>query len=115
MENMQAVALKRAINALTALKCQFAIITPEGERYGELKVEAPKKTNRHRQGEMKNYVEPFLSSVQVGEAFFVPCGDYSMNVTARSVGNWFYKRFGAGSFNYRTDKYTNSVHGIRIK
>ena len=115
MEHMQEVAFKRAINALTALKCQFAIITPEGEKYGELNVAKEVVTRKHKQGEMKSYVDPYLNMVQVGDGFTVPCGEYDMPTTVRSVSNWFYKKHGAGSFNYKSDKYTNCVHGIRIK
>jgi hypothetical protein len=117
MESIQTVALKRAINTLTALNCQFAVITPEGEKFGELEVEASTKPrkNKHKQGELKSYVETFLAPVQVGKDFSVPCGDYDMETTVRSVSNWFYKTYGAGSYRYQTDKYANAVHGIRIK
>jgi hypothetical protein len=117
MENIQAVALKRAINTLTALGCQFAVITPEGERFGELEAVTQKKKrkNKYKQGELKSYVEPFLASVEVGKDFTVPCGELDMDTTVRSVSNWFYKNHGASSYRYQTDKYTNSVHGIRIK
>lgn len=115
MLNMQEIAFKRAINALTALKCQFAVITPEGEKFGELQVINKIPSNRHKMGEMKAYVEPYLESVEVGQEFSVPCGEHSMKLIARSVGNWFYKKHGPGSFNYRSDRYTNSIHGIRIK
>ena len=117
MENIQSVALKRAINTLTALNCQFAVITSEGERFGELEAVAQKKKrkNKYKQGELKNYVEQFLAHVQFGKDFTVPCGDYDMETTVRSVSNWFYKTHGASSYRYQTDKYANAVHGIRIK
>jgi hypothetical protein len=117
MENIQTVALKRAINTLVALKCQFAIITLEGEKFGELEVQAPKRQRKqkYKSGELKNYIEPFLASVEVGKDFTVPCGEFDMETTIRSVNNWFSKNHGAGSYRYQSDKYTNSVHGLRIK
>ena len=117
MENIQTVALKRAINTLTALNCQFAVITSEGEKFGELDVQPliKQRKNKYKQGELKGYVETFLAPVQVGKDFSVPCDVYGMETTIRSVSNWFYKTHGAGSYRYQTDKYTNAVHGIRIK
>jgi len=117
MENIQTVALKRAINTLTALNCQFAVLTPEGEKFGELEVDTSTKPrkNKYKQGELKGYVQTFLAPVQVGKDFSVPCDVYGMETTVRSVSNWFYKTYGAGSYRYQTDKYTNAVHGIRIK
>jgi hypothetical protein len=114
MENIQTVALKRAINTLVALKCQFLVITPEGEKFGELEVEAKKRKNAYAQGELMNYVDQFLSSVEVGKDFTVPCGNYDMKTTVRSINNWFYKKYGAGSYRYQSDKQANAVHGIRI-
>ena len=113
MEHMQSVAFKRAINVLTALKCQFAIITPEGEKFGELEVCKPKNTKKHKMGELKNYVEQFVASVEVGQNFTVPCGDYDMETIATSVGNWFYKKYGAGSLNYQSDRQAHAIHGFR--
>jgi hypothetical protein len=113
MENMQSVAFKRAINVLNALKCQFAIITPEGEKFGELEVSKPTNIRKHKMGELKTYVEQFVASVEVGQNFTVPCGDYDMETIATSVGNWFYKKYGAGSLNYQSDRQANAIHGFR--
>ena len=117
MENIQTVALKRAINTLNALNCQFAVITPEGEKFGELEVQAPTKErkSKYKAGELKKYVDPFLASVEVGKDFTVPCGEFDMKTTIRSVNNWFSKTYGAGSYRYQSDKYANCVHGLRIK
>ena len=38
MTEMEKHAFTRAINTLKALKCGFAIITPTGEKYGDLNV-----------------------------------------------------------------------------
>ena len=117
MENIQTVALKRAINTLTALNCQFAVITPEGEKFGELEVQAlvKQRKSKYKSGELKNYVDPFLATVEVGKDFTVPCGEFDMKTTIRSVNNWFSKTYGAGSYRYQSDKYANCVHGLRIK
>lgn len=42
MEDLQKKVLERALSMLSALKCEFAIITPEGEKFGALVVTAPK-------------------------------------------------------------------------
>ncbi len=114
MEHIQAVALKRAINTLTALKCQFIVITPEGEKFGELEVSKPTAARKYKMGEMKKYVEQFLVSVEVGQGFTVPCGDYDLEATATGVSNWFYKTHGAGSLSYKSNKQANAIHGFRI-
>ena len=113
MEHMQSVAFKRAINVLNALKCQFAIITPEGEKFGELEVGKPTNTRKHKNGELKTYVEQFVASVDVGQNFTVPCGEYDMETIATSVGNWFYKKYGAGSLSYQSDRQAHAIHGFR--
>jgi len=113
MEHMQQVAFKRALNALNALKCQFAIITPEGEKFGDLEVIKPTVKRKYKMGELKKYVEPFLTPVEVGQNFTVPCGDYDIEAIAQSVSNWFYGTYGAGSLNYQSDKQANAIHGFR--
>jgi hypothetical protein len=113
MEHMQQVAFKRALNALNALKCQFAIITPEGEKFGELEVTKPTVKRRYKKGELKNYVQQFLTPVKVGENFTVPCADYEMDAIATSVSRWFYKNYGAGSLSYQSDKQAHAIHGFR--
>lgn len=113
MEHMQQLAFKRALNTLNALKCEFAIITPEGEKFGDLEVFRPTVKRKYKMGELKNYVEPFLTPVEVGQNFTVPCGEYDIESIANGICNWFYNKYGAGSLSYQSDKQANAIHGFR--
>lgn len=114
MNEMQASAFKRATNILKALNCQYAIITPEGEKLGELELYQKPETIKTQKGDYKKHVEKFLHNVQVGQDFSVPCDEYRQSSIAMAVDNYFRKRYGKGSLNYKTNTLNNSIDGIRI-
>ena len=112
--DMQEIALKRSISTLKALNCKFLIITAQGEKFGELEIEQPHKPHKHKHGELRSYVGAYLKDIQVGQDFTVPCDEYDMKTTVKAITNWFTCTYGTGSLRYKTDKYANCVHGIRI-
>lgn len=48
MKEVQKKAVDNAIRALRAVGCQFAVVTPDGEKLGELQLALPKLSKRRR-------------------------------------------------------------------
>ena len=97
METIQMVSFKKAINILTALKCEYAIIEPSGEKHGNLKVVDENEPPKISYGELSNYITPYLEPMNVGDTFMVPVGPYSLDSIQTRICNWFGKRHGNSS------------------
>lgn len=48
MEEMQKAVLRKALTMLMSLKCQFAVIDPDGQKHGDLEVLPPKPPRKPR-------------------------------------------------------------------
>ena len=109
-------ALEKALQILRALKCQYKVITIDGQEYGDLVVVA---TNRQRNkpllpiGTYSNYIRPHLEKLKVGDVAVVPFGNFTggelqSNIGARAIHMW-----GKGS--YKSCINGEAVEVLRIK
>ena len=71
--------LGRITHALHGMGCKFFIVTPDGEKYGNIKEEAvPAKPQRRKRplkfafGFKTNYVKPYLKDLDVGQVAEIP-------------------------------------------
>lgn len=78
--------LGRITHALHGMGCQFVIVTPNGEKYGNMREEEAKATKGKRRplkfafGFKTNYVKPYLKDLGVGQVAEIPFHDV-MTVT----------------------------------
>jgi|APGre2960657444_1045066.scaffolds.fasta_scaffold95954_4 hypothetical protein len=109
-------ALGKALQILGALKCEYKIITTDGQEHGNLVV----VTNNNKRnkplrpiGTYSNYIRPFIEHLKVGDVAVVPFGEFSggdlqSNVGARAIHLW-----GTGS--YKSCITGTTVEILRIK
>lgn len=108
-------ALEKALQILDALKCEYKIITSDGQEHGDLVVVANRKRSKPLLpiGTYANYIRPHLEKMQVGDVAVVPFGkftggDLQSNIGARAIHLW-----GAGS--YKSCINGDAVEVLRIK
>ena len=102
---VQQRTLEGAIAVLRALKMQFKIIGPDGEEYGELVLESPKKSPRKwsvPSGYYSNYVRPLMENMQVGDVVQIPIKDYNAAQLGSSTSSFACRLWGNGSATYCT-------------
>lgn len=105
MIEIQMKELQRCIKFITAINCQFKIITPEGEEFGELVVEQKKKRTvdrsspRYPFGEIARWYKPFINlDLKVGEVMTVPFGDFDKKSVQSGVISFLVKSWGKKTF-----------------
>lgn len=112
--SMNEVALRRALVLLNTLGCQYAVVTPDGEQYGELVVKPPAK--RRRTGidyAATGYIEK-LRAMTPGEIARIPIppsiapGRYQSVICSSAM-----RFFGKG--NYITHQVDGFIEVLRLK
>ena len=113
MSSVKERAFEQAIKTLTALNCQFAVITPDGVRHGTLEIAAAKtRTYVYPRGTFLNYVKPIIEHVKVGDVVSVPGGEFSLDQLQGAVCNIASNLWGRG--NYTTSKVDDAVELLRL-
>lgn len=114
MKDIQKRELTRAINLIDALGCTYKIITPEGEKFGELATVEPKvKTKRtglrYPYGVLKRYVcSEMKMDLAIGEVYEVKCGQFHAETLRASICSHLTKTWGEKT-------YTTVAHKDRIE
>ena len=95
MMTVQKEALNRAVALLKAAQCKYAILTPEGETLGELKIQveptpAPRRTRtvKYPNGELKAYYLPLIESMQHGETRVVEPGAFTAEELRSAIAGY---------------------------
>lgn len=114
MNPFEQTSFNRAINILKALKCQYAVILPDGTKHGELEVTVKKEEKEYEYGEITGYVEEFVKEMNVGQTLTIHAGKYPIDKVQGACLNWFHKRHGAGSVTTSRNRLTNIVEAMRI-
>jgi len=106
------------VKRLDSLGLQYAIIGPNGEKIGSLSVpqtqEKKRGPNRYEPNELKNYIAPILTDMNVGDEASIPCGKFDMkalhsSITAFASGIW-----GNGSYASARSKEDDSILILRV-
>lgn len=114
MTEMEQHAFSRAINILKALKCEFAVITPTGEKHGDLAVAQINKKFVHKYKGIYKHINQYVESLNVGQEAEVPCADFPPNIVQSRTCNWFAKRYGNGSVLTRQKSENNTISVMRV-
>ncbi len=90
MLDIQKTNIAKLVNVLDVVEASYKIILPDGTEYGTLETKPVKvkkarsKASPYPRGELKAYVEGFISSLKPGEATEVPFGSYPGTLLATS-------------------------------
>jgi len=114
MTEMEQHAITRAIKILKALKCEFAVITPTGEKHGDLVITQPTKKFVHKYKGIYKHINQYVETLNVGQEAEVPCADFPPNIVQSRTCNWFAKRYGKGSVLTHQKSENNTISVIRI-
>ena len=108
MKEVQMRELQRALNLMTAMGCQYKIITPEGESFGDLVVEQPKKRKRNldgKFGDMAAYYKPLVNlEMAVGDVIEIPVNGFRKEAMRAGICSYLIKHWGKGTY---TTMYSN--------
>lgn len=114
MNSFEQTSFTRAINILKALKCEFAVISPDGTKHGDLKLATEKQEKEYGYGEITGYVEEFVKDMEVGQTLVIQAGKYPIEKVQGACLNWFHKRHGAGSVTTTRNRTFGFVEAMRI-
>lgn len=117
MLEIQKKTLQKAIDLLDTLGCSYAIIDLDGNQFGTLQVNQPKKKSpmRFARGEIKRYLEKYLVNLKVGEVVIIPYDKFGPQTVQASTAAWFHHRFGGGCQTSTLNHKNNCVEVLRLK
>jgi L-aminopeptidase/D-esterase-like protein len=110
--------LSDCVKRLDSLGLQYAIIRTNGEKIGSLDVTQPQEKkrgpNRYGPNELRNYIAPVLTDMNVGDEANIPCGKFDVkalhsSITAFASGIW-----GNGSYASSRSKDNDSILILRV-
>jgi hypothetical protein len=113
---IQKIAFQKAVDILDSLNCQYAIIDADGKTHGTLLVEKKPKRQAsiYPQGEMSNYVKPYLETLKVGGVAELPIDKYTSEKLQAAACNWMRMNVGKDTFTTHVNKETKRVEVLRI-
>lgn len=117
MKEVQKQAMQKAISWLVAAGCTFAVIDPDGNKYGDLEVAARKSRkapSKYPHGELASYVAGYLKDVEIGGVGEVPVGKYDRKTIMSSCSSWMCRHFGNGTHTASFNKKNDTVEVLRI-
>ena len=101
MNEQQQALLQRCIKQLDLLKCEYAIITPDGTTLGALPVAKPEEPGERHNFRQYGYKE-VCSAMQIGDTYdFDECvgaGKAAIKSYQSAIGSCLIKLYGTGSF-----------------
>jgi hypothetical protein len=115
VNDLQKNSLIKAVNTLKALKCQFVVITPDGQQFGELsKDNKSKRVKRYEPMEIIEYSMPYIGGMVPGDVCEIPAGKYPLKHIQSRVCSWFEKQRGMNSVTTHQNKKKNVVEVLCI-
>lgn len=114
MKDVKQISLERAINTLTALQCQFKVITTDGQEFGQLLVVTPPKIKRRPVGVTDKQLP--IDDMQIGDVrIFKPDEKWFKNMEElrTSLSKHLWRKFGSGCA--IVEAYEDHVEVLRIK
>lgn len=104
-------ALEQALKTLAALSCQYKVITPEGQEFGELEVQTQHKrtrTPKRPYGTFTKYLSPLMEPMQAGDVIIIPSGEFEPAELQSAVTSSACNRWGKGN-------YVSTVNGRAVE
>lgn len=117
MLTIQKKSLDSAIKILEALNCKYLIVDPDGNSYGELKAEPPKKLRSppfYGKNVMRDHIVPHLKDLQVSGVAIIPTESFDPTKVQSSVCAWMQNNYGKGSYTTTFNKAQSAVEVLRI-
>lgn len=112
--------LGRMMHALSAMNCKFLVITPEGEKYGNMREDdKPAKGKRrplkHPFGVKAAYVRPYLETLDVGQVVEIPVegSDFTATEIVNACSSLACKLWGNGQATTAFNPKTKMVEVLR--
>lgn len=111
--------IAKAVELLKASGAKFKVISPNGDEFGELEVQAKKsKTFRFAHGELANHYKPLLENLKVGEVATFKNPDpnkYDIEDFRSSACSWISKEWGLGAHTSTIDRDFDTLEILRVK
>lgn len=110
--------LEQIKQALERMGCLYAIVDQQGNQHGTLKVEMRKKKQMNPDrayGEMKAYVEQYLSGIGLDEIREVPFGKYPVEDVRSAACNYLGRIYGNGTYTSCLNKAKQCVEIMRME
>ena len=112
--------IAKAVELLKASGAKFKVISPNGEEFGELEVQAPKgkKTFRFAHGEISCIYKPVLESLAIGEVATIKNPDanrFDIEDIRSSACSWISKNWGTDAHTSTIDRTFDTLEILRVK
>jgi hypothetical protein len=111
--------MMKALTMLNAHGARYRIELPDGTVHGDLVLlpATPPRKKRplmYPMGTLKNYVQPFLQNLAVGEIAVVPCDIYTVGAIQAACLNFTLPLWGKGSTTTAQNKQNRTVEVLRL-
>lgn len=127
MEQIFQKMLDKAVKDLNTLQARklitFKVVTSEGAEFGELATKKVKKAKpkgtrtrgpaRYPDGELREYLIPFVKSLKQDEIVSIPVLNYPHEVVRGNVCAWCSKTWGKGTYTSTFNKTAKTVEIYR--
>lgn len=123
MEQIYKKMIHRAIADLTFLQTkdllQFKVITKDGTSAGDLNVgKVPKVRTKapsiYPQGEVRNYIMPYIKQLKEQELASIPFGKYEPETLRGNLCAWATTVWGKGTYTTAINKKAHTVEILRM-
>lgn len=118
MNNLEKIALERAVGYLKAAKFKYAIIDSDGNTYGDLPIEQKsgrtRSASKYPMGTIRNFYMPYVKDLQKDEGVEIPCEQYDLEDVRSNLCAWATVVWGKGNYSTITEKSTNSMIVFRL-
>jgi len=119
MKEIQLKELHRMIKFIEGVGCQFKIITPDGQEFGDLEVKpSGHKTRRpleHPYGELIGFYRPQIKlDAPVGSVQEVSCGEYVPTKIQSGICSYLSREWGKDTYTTFINPKTNLIEILRV-
>jgi hypothetical protein len=112
MEKIKLVTLNRALTMLDAIGARYAIISPDGTRFGDLPL-AEEKTG-YNFAELGAYVKQQFTHVEVGDVLIIPVDKFDVDKLQSAITSHACKIAGKGSYTTCRSKDKTQIEILRL-
>jgi hypothetical protein len=117
LNKAQLEMLGRMGHTLTNMGCQWVIVTPDGEKYGNMREEDKNKRRplKHPFGAKTAYVRPYMETLEVGQVAEIPVGGSGFDATEviNACSSLACRLWGNGQATSAYNSKTNMVEVLR--
>ncbi len=112
MEKIKLATLNRVLTMLDAIGAQYAIISPDGTRFGDLKL-ADEKPG-YNFAELGAYVKQQFTPVEVGDVLIIPVDKFDVDKLQSAITSHACKIAGKGSYTTCRSKDKTQIEILRL-